>query len=240
MDDSEDEHPMIPGGSSFGFPCRWVVMLVLASILAGCVTRQPSREPVNLTEAKQAVLSYVESGSYDRETAEVAALAGSWIRQRAARTKPGERLVVVFDIDETVLSNLPHMREQDFGYVPDLWNVWVDKGTAAAIPSFRGVYDEAIRLGVQVVFVTGRRDPADRPGTERNLRAEGMGTYLRLVLSQAADKGVPTAERKRRARAALEREGYVVIASIGDQWSDLQGGHAERVFKIPNPFYLIP
>jgi len=219
---------------------RGPVLVALALMLAGCVTRNASREPINLTEAKQAVLSYVESGRYQRETAAVAAEAGSWIRQRAAQAKRGERLVVVFDIDETVLSNLPHMRAQDFGYVPDLWNAWVDEGIAAAIPSFRGVYDEAIRLGVQVVFVTGRRDPADRPGTERNLRAEGMGSYLRLVLAQAGEKGVPTAERKRRARAELEREGYVVIASIGDQWSDLQGGHAERVFKIPNPFYLIP
>jgi predicted secreted acid phosphatase len=30
----------------------------------------------------------------------------------------------VFDIDETVLSNLPHMREMDFGYVADEWNAW--------------------------------------------------------------------------------------------------------------------
>jgi len=217
-----------------------VGLLLLATSIAGCISPQPSPELVNLSEAKQAVVRYVESGSYDRETSEVAAGAGTWIRQRAAQAKPGERLVVVFDIDETVLSNLPHMREQDFGYVPDLWNAWVDQGTAAAIPSFRKVYDEAIRLGIHVVFVTGRRDPADRAGTERNLRAEGMGTYLRLVLAQSAEKGVPTVERKRRARAALENEGYVVIASIGDQWSDLQGGHAERVFKIPNPFYLIP
>ena len=31
-----------------------------------------------------------------------------------------------------------------------------------------------------------------------------------------------------------------IIASVGDQWSDLDGGYAERVFKLPNPFYFIP
>ena len=36
----------------------------------------------------------------------------------------------------------------------------------------------------------------------------------------------------------LEAEGYTIIGNIGDQLSDLEGGHAERTFKLPNPFYL--
>jgi hypothetical protein len=31
-----------------------------------------------------------------------------------------------------------------------------------------------------------------------------------------------------------------IIANVGDQESDLAGGHAERMFKIPNPFDFIP
>jgi len=27
---------------------------------------------------------------------------------------------------------------------------------------------------------------------------------------------------------------------VGDQLSDLSGGHAERTFKVPNPFYFVP
>jgi hypothetical protein len=27
---------------------------------------------------------------------------------------------------------------------------------------------------------------------------------------------------------------------MGDQLSDLEGGYAERTFKLPNPFYWIP
>jgi acid phosphatase len=30
----------------------------------------------------------------------------------------------------------------------------------------------------------------------------------------------------------------VIIANMGDQASDLAGGHAEKTFKLPNPFYL--
>jgi hypothetical protein len=44
-----------------------------------------------------------------------------------------------------------------------------------------------------------------------------------------------TAERKR-----LSSEGEVITLNIGDQESDLAGGHAEYRFKLPNPFYLTP
>jgi hypothetical protein len=29
------------------------------------------------------------------------------------------------------------------------------------------------------------------------------------------------------------------VVNLGDQESDLDGGHAERAFKLPNPFYFI-
>jgi hypothetical protein len=41
-------------------------------------------------------------------------------------------------------------------------------------------------------------------------------------------------------RAGLEREGHRVIANVGDQPSDLEGGYAERSFLLANPFYRVP
>jgi len=32
-------------------------------------------------------------------------------------------------------------------------------------------------------------------------------------------------------------QGYAIVVNIGDQMSDLDGGFAERTFKLPNPFY---
>jgi hypothetical protein len=40
-------------------------------------------------------------------------------------------------------------------------------------------------------------------------------------------------------RAKLEAH-YRIIANVGDQWSDLNGGSAEKNFKVPNPFYFLP
>jgi hypothetical protein len=42
------------------------------------------------------------------------------------------------------------------------------------------------------------------------------------------------------AREQLIREGRTIIANNGDQVADLTGGAAERTFKPPNVFYLLP
>ena len=52
-------------------------------------------------------------------------------------------------------------------------------------------------------------------------------------LGSAADYKTPI-------RAAIEKEGYTIVANIGDQPSDLLGGFAERIFLLPNPFYRVP
>lgn len=55
------------------------------------------------------------------------------------------------------------------------------------------------------------------------------------------DSSGPVAPYKSGARADIEEHFHVaIIASVGDQDSDLAGGHAERAFKVPNPFYFIP
>ena len=30
------------------------------------------------------------------------------------------------------------------------------------------------------------------------------------------------------------------MLNVGDQWSDLQGGYADRILKLPNPTYYLP
>ena len=67
-----------------------------------------------------------------------------------------------------------------------------------------------------------------------------MADYAALVLARDDDDPRRTSlERKTAARAAWAAEGWTIIATIGDQESDL-GAHAERGFKLPNPFYRIP
>jgi acid phosphatase len=219
-----------------------VAAALAALALAGCATAPAPvvSEPINLSTAKEAVIVYAETGRYEAEILAVAREARAWLADRAARRTTGERLAVVFDLDETLLSNFEHMRGQDFGYVPDVWNAWVARADAPAIGPVKAVYDDARRLGLAIFFITGRQEGRDRSGTEENLRREGLGAYERLILARNDGTRLTTAQRKTAARAAIEAEGYRIIANLGDQSSDLEGGHAERTFKLPNPFYLIP
>lgn len=194
----------------------------------------PSREPANLDHLKAEIRLYVESGQYHEDVATVAADAKAWIETRAKQG--GKGLTVVFDLDETLLSNWPHMKAMGFGYVAEAWTAWVKQGEAPAIEPVREVYRTARKLGIDVVFITGRREH-DRPGTEKNLRAIGCSEYAVLLCKPDATKD-STEKFKTEARARLEAEGRVIIANLGDQASDLAGGHAEKIFKLSCPFYL--
>jgi acid phosphatase len=34
--------------------------------------------------------------------------------------------------------------------------------------------------------------------------------------------------------------GYTIVENMGDQPSDLLGGHAEKKYLLPDPFYRVP
>lgn len=208
------------------------VLAILALGLAGCAS-DARREPPNLQLFKEQAKAYVASGDYERAIAAVAGEARAWLERRA--TQGGARLTVVFDIDETLLSNWPSIVLQDFGYVPAEWQRWVDAAEAPAIGPMRELLQAAHRLKLDVVLITGRRE-RDRVATERNLRAAGCGGYALLICQPEAERG-PSAAFKTAARRRLTAEGRTIIANLGDQESDLTGGFAERTFKLPNPFY---
>lgn len=212
-----------------------LTLAVVALVLAGCATAPVSREPRNLQLAKDEVRAYVAGGGYARDVAAVAAEARGWLEQRAARG--GGRLAVVFDVDETLLSNLPSMQELDFGYIPAEWNRWVEQAKAPALEPVQALFRRARELALETLVITGRRE-SERDATIRNLTAVGCGDFSRLVCRPDSDRG-DAADFKRAVRARLVAESRVIVANIGDQESDLSGGHAERTFKLPGPFYLI-
>ncbi len=216
------------------FP-RILLIPILALGLGGCAVS--SREPGNLSVAKEEIKAYIESKDYDRDLAATAAKAKTWVEKRTAKT--GEKLAIVFDIDETVLSNLSHMREEDWGYQPKIWDAWVAESTAPAIDPVRQVYQTAIAKNVTVFFITGRRD-REKSATARNLKAQGMGRYAELIVKpDSFPYSRPASQFKAPQRQRITGQGYTIIANIGDQMSDLEGGYSERTFKLPNPFYRI-
>ena len=202
--------------------------------LGGCATTS-THEPRNLGDLKLEIDRYIDSGDYLREMAAVAVQAKAWIEERSGQKNPGERPAIVLDIDETMLSNVPLIRREDYGYIPDTWNTWVRAGQCPAIESVREAYRAAVARGVSVFIITGRRE-RDREGTVANLKMVEYGAYAGLYF-KADDSREMTGQFKLACRRKLAAEGYTIIANIGDQDSDFAGGGSERDFKLPDPFY---
>jgi predicted secreted acid phosphatase len=215
------------------------LLLALGLALSFSTDNLLALEPVNLSTHKQELNAYIDSGEYVKGVADVALAANKYLIRRIARgAKPGQKLAVVFDIDETTLTNLSHIRANDYGYVPEVWDRWVGEGHARAITPVQTVYDTAIRAKIAVFFITGRKE-TDRAATEKNLREVGYETWTAIFYKPTTDDKLTTTSFKTSVRRKLTKEGYVIVANLGDQNSDLLGEYAEKFFKLPNPFYLI-
>lgn len=221
---------------------------------AGCGASSPrvawsaSAQTGNFTLFKQQLVRY-RCTRYDADLARVDRAAQAWIERRAPRvTRPA----LVLDIDETSLSNWSVMYHNDFAYFRegecDLnasracgQAAWEKSEAAPALAPTLALFNAAKAHGVAVFFVTGRRETAEESAaTEDNLREAGYDGWAGIFLRPPESHEASIAIYKSGARAKIEAQGYHIIANVGDQQSDLALGHAERTFKLPNPFYYLP
>jgi acid phosphatase len=196
----------------------------------------------NLDLLKKEIKEYHECtckcGCYARDIDVQADRAIAFLRRRAAHPNSREKLAMVFDIDETSLSNYPEMLKADFAYDSKVFDAWVESAQGPAIAGSLRLYKEAQRLGVSVFFITGRPE-AERDATERNLREQGFQDWRGLTLRPASTES--TEAYKSAARAQVAAQGYKIVLNVGDQWSDLKGKpEAEFSVKYPDPYYFIP
>jgi predicted secreted acid phosphatase len=204
-------------------------------------------QPINVGDAKAAALAYYNSGTYQRDLESVASQAVSWINSRAASVS---RPALVLDIDETALSNWEILKRDDFGRpiagpcdvaidAPCGWAEWDQLGRDPAIAPTLQVFQRARALDIAVFFITGRPEN-QRSATERNLAAAAYNGYANLYMVPDNAHFASAVDFKAPIRAEIERAGYVIIENMGDQPSDLLGGHAEKDFLLPDPFYRVP
>jgi acid phosphatase len=111
-------------------------------------------------------------------------------------------------------------------------------GRSTALQPTVALVRRARELGVAVFFITGR--PSElRAATERNLREQGYA-WDGVVLQPTGAHADRAASFKAPERQRIAERGYTIILNMGDQESDLEGGYAERTFKLPNPVYFLP
>ncbi|GAA3833606.1 HAD family acid phosphatase [Streptomyces phyllanthi] len=174
----------------------------------------PAGTTVNLAAAE--ATADVDYATWQRDVKAVIDQAKPYVQQRTEGTA-GQKLAIVFDIDNTTL-------ETDF-------TPWYQLPTPALKPSL-DLAKYADSRGVDIFFVTAR------PGiieslTKWNLETVGYpvnGLYVRDLPDLFAE----VSAYKTSKRAEIEAKGYTIIANIGNKETDLVGGHAERTFRLPD------
>jgi acid phosphatase len=217
---------------------NFIMVLLLAVMLA---TSANAAVPTNLSVAREKVKAYYQSGDYAADVKAVVNEVCHYMQKRAQANQQLEqpaKLALVLDIDETVLSNYPHMKELHFGgRMADIKSL-EQQATDPKMPGALKLYQCARAHNIAVFFITGRR-AYERDATEANLRKVGFEHWQKLYMKpNKTDQ--PSAQFKIDKREQIEQDGYHIIANVGDQQSDLTGGHADKTFKLPNPFYRLP
>lgn len=202
--------------------------------LLSCISTRQTVTIINLDAAKNAVRSYYESGEFDKECSKIIDDAINHIE----KMKINNNSTVIFDIDETALSNYEYTKSIGFGFIPDFWNNWVKEGKGKAIKETKRFYDYLISKNIRIVFLTGRYEEL-REATLKNLIEQGYTKFDTIITRTNEERNIPAAEFKAKKREELVKKGYEIIANIGDQWSDLVGGNSGYKIKLPNYLYLI-
>lgn len=221
-----------------------ILMLCCSAARAQQEIVKVPEEPENLGAIKQRLIEYqscARPNCYVPQMEHQIDVAVGFLKQSVAAAKPGEKLALVLDIDETSLSNWAVELHDDFGYIHADSDMCIAVWCGRAIPGTLRLYKEALAANVAVFFITGRPE-TQRADTAANLKAEGYGKWEHLYLRPVDHaKGESAAAYKSGDRAEIVRQGYRIVLNVGDQMSDLEGAPmADHSVKLPNPFYLIP
>ena len=191
--------------------------------------------PPNLDNVKKDIISYYENGGYADEMNSVVESAKSEL----SGLEFNDSTTVVFDVDETVLSNYDILKKDDFCYIKKDWDNWIAEVNCKAVPHMLTLYKFLLDKKVKIVFLTGRKY-YQQEDTEINLKAEGFLNYDTLITRSSDEYNLTAVKYKSKVREELEKKGYKIEATIGDQQSDLEGIYNGKVqIKIPNYLYKI-
>ena len=189
-------------------------------------------------------------------------------RQHAQAATTLATKAIVLDVDDTTLATWNYEIVSNWAYNPTT-NADVRHRPAVPGRARHGRHGRRRRPreGYAIFFLTGR-PAAQEAATLGNLTADGVGVdagypapttlndgedglftkpavadypdYLKAACAGDPNGSCTTIHYKSATRAHIESLGYDIVANFGDQYSDLEGGYADRTFKLPNPNYFLP
>ena len=204
--------------------------LLLTIIVISC----SSNQIVNLGTAKDIVKDYYESGKFDIDMNDVIKEA----KEKFDKVEVKNNSVVIFDVDETALNNYGLAKLMGFGYVYDLNKKWNEELKAPAIEQTKDLYNYLLNKGFKIIFLTGRNSN-EYDVTYKNLIQAGYTQFDTLITQGVEDQKLNAQEFKSKIRTELTNQGYEIVGTVGDQWTDLNGTYSGIQIKLPNYLYEI-
>jgi hypothetical protein len=210
--------------------------------------------------------TFADDSNYADEARSVAAAGTRWLDARAQAPSHGTKAILL-DVDDTSLATWNYEVFSNWAFNPATNGQFVTDQRFPAVPGMVDMAKRAQEQGYAVFFLTGR-GAAQEAATLGNLTSDGVGVdagfpapttlvngedglftkpavanypdYLRAACAGDPNGACTTIHYKSATRAHIESLGYDIVANFGDQFSDLEGGFADRTFKLPNPNYFLP
>jgi predicted secreted acid phosphatase len=234
---------------------------------AGQSTANSTHEPYNIglltkdidtyygtTLDSNGVYQASATSPYAKDLARIDASAKKYIDEAVHKHHKGTKPAVVFDIDDTLLLSLDYEKKNNYGYSSATWAAYVAQANRPEVFGTPELVKYAASKGVTVFYNSGLKesqrtyavDNLKKVGADVNLDADHM--FLKdtanppAYLSDCATVTAwtcTTVQYKSGTRKHIEDLGYNIIANFGDQYSDLDGGYADKTYKIPNPTYFV-
>jgi 5'-nucleotidase (lipoprotein e(P4) family) len=188
-----------------------------------------------------------------RQSAEYSTLCKQLFRQATAvilKTVKSEKssgnLVVVVDLDETVLNNSLYQVERwkaGLSFTQDSWSDWVKREEAKLVSGAKDFLNAVRKKGVRVIFLSNRMNSNLKP-TRGNLEALGVLDPSDLFLLRENKSDTKEIRRKEvlAGKGRMKEIGPLkVIGYVGDQMGDFPNDRMSDFGKInfilPNPMY---
>ncbi|WP_299493187.1 HAD family acid phosphatase [uncultured Shewanella sp.] len=227
----------------FMCPAFLSLSFVFISINLGAVT------PENSHDSIAALVEYHDSGQYLYELTMVVEKAEKNLREQIEQKYSiSKKLAVVFDVDETMVSNYDNIYQylSDFslnmGLLHDGKTITMSYNNKIAprvIPPILRLYNSVKNHGITIFIITGDQDTYRKFATEKLMRL-GYSGWKTLYMKPSDYDKPSVIPYKSKIRQQIFDKGYRILFSIGDQYSDLLGGYADKIYKLPNPYYFIP
>ncbi|MFC4501867.1 MULTISPECIES: HAD family acid phosphatase [Streptomyces] len=236
---------------------------------AGQSTANSTHEPYNIgllvkdidtyygtTADANGVYQASPTSPYAKDLARIDADAKKYIDKAARKSlRHHAKPAVVFDIDDTLLLSLDYEKRYNYTYNSATWAAYVNKADRPGVFGSAELVRYAEQKGVEVFYNSGLSE-AQRTAAVENLKKIGADVNLDAghmflkdtanppsYLSGCATPGAwtcTTVQYKGGTRKHIEKDlGYDIVANFGDQYSDLDGGYADRTYKLPNPTYFV-